>query len=107
MLEHETLQTIVLLQINPRGKKTFALKSCNITALPSPPKIMYTSKVARCIETLCHKGCKEVTQIILALERGDPLEEVRDLSEEERQAVLDELKAIMAVYGEGGSCDTI
>ena len=68
---------------------------------------MDTSKIAHCIETLCQKGCKEVTQIILALEQGAPLEEVRELSTEERQAVLDELKAIMAVYNEDGSCDTI
>lgn len=68
---------------------------------------MDTSKITRCIETLCLKGCKEVAQIILALERNEPPDEVRELSEEERQAVLDELRAIMAVYGEGGSCDTI
>lgn len=63
---------------------------------------MDTSKIARCIEALCQKGCQEVTQIILALEQGAPPEEARELGAEERQAVLDELKAIMAVYGEGG-----
>ncbi|MGE5027361.1 MAG: hypothetical protein ACM3JK_02710 [Betaproteobacteria bacterium] len=65
-----------------------------------PAEKMDASKIARCIETLCQKGCREVTQIILALEQEAPLEDVRELSAEERQAVLDELKAIMAVYGE-------
>ena len=65
---------------------------------------MHTSKTSRCIETLCQKGCKEVSLVILALERKEPLEELRGLDESERQAVLAELKSIMAVYQEGGTC---
>lgn len=65
---------------------------------------MEPSKTSRCIEILCQKGCKEVSLVILALEREEPLEELRDLSQSERQAVLAELKSIMAVYQEGGTC---
>lgn len=61
-------------------------------------------KIAHCIEVLCQKGCKEVSLIILALERGEVMAETQELNENERQAVLQELKSIMAVYQEGGTC---
>lgn len=65
---------------------------------------MDQSKIAHCIEVLCQKGCKEVSLVILALERGEPMAEAQELNEGERQAVLKELKSIMAVYQEGGTC---
>ena len=65
---------------------------------------MDQSKIAHCIEVLCQKGCKEVSSVILALEQGEPMAEVQELSEGERQAVLKELKSIMSVYQEGGTC---
>lgn len=52
----------------------------------------------QCIETLCHKGCTEVLHLIAEMEQGRLPEEVAHLGETERQAVLRELKAIMAVY---------
>lgn len=61
-------------------------------------------KIAHCIEVLCQKGCKEVSLIILALERGEVMAETKELNENELQAVLQELKSIMAVYREGGTC---
>ena len=65
---------------------------------------MDQSKIAHCIEVLCQKGCKEVSLVILALERGEPMAEAQELNEDERQAVLMELKSIMSVYQEGGTC---
>lgn len=65
---------------------------------------MDQSKIAHCIEALCRKGCKEVSLIILALERGETMAEVQELNEGERQRVLHELKSVMAVYQEGGTC---
>jgi hypothetical protein len=65
---------------------------------------MDQSKIAHCIEILCQKGCKEVSLTILALERGEPMTEVQELNEGERQAVVKELKSIMSVYQEGGTC---
>lgn len=65
---------------------------------------MDQSRIAHCIEVLCQRGCKEVSLVILALERGEPMAEVQELNEGERQAVLHELKSIMAVYREGGTC---
>jgi hypothetical protein len=65
---------------------------------------MDQSKIAHCIEFLCQRGCKEVSLIILALERGETMAEVQELNEDERQVILHELKSIMAVYQEGGTC---
>ena len=65
---------------------------------------MDQSRIAHCIEVLCQKGCKEVSLIILALERGEPMAEAQELNEDERQAVVKELKSIMSVYQEGGTC---
>jgi hypothetical protein len=58
--------------------------------------------VADCVETLCHKGCRQVWRKIEALEQGRDLPETQDLTPEERAEVLAELKDIMAVYG--GRC---
>lgn len=52
----------------------------------------------QCIETLCHKGCKEVLHLIAEMEQGRMPSEVAHLGDTERQVVLRELKAIMAVY---------
>lgn len=63
---------------------------------------MDQSRITHCIELLCHKGCKDVTSTILALERGELTTEMQELDANERQAVLNELKAIMAVYQKDG-----
>lgn len=50
------------------------------------------------IESLCAKGCRQVWRDIAALEGGEPLAETRGLGPAEIAQVLEELKAIMAVY---------
>lgn len=59
---------------------------------------MDQAKIDRCIDVLCHQGCREVTRIIGVLERSEPLAEADGLDTAERGEVLRELKAIMAVY---------
>jgi hypothetical protein len=59
---------------------------------------MDQAKINHCIETLCHRGCREVTRIIGVLERDEALTETDALDAEERGEVLRELRAIMAVY---------
>ena len=59
---------------------------------------MDQAKINRCIDVLCHRGCREVTRIIGVLEGGEPLSETDELNTAERGEVLRELKAIMAVY---------
>jgi hypothetical protein len=60
-------------------------------------------KIDHCIELLCHKGCRALWQDIAVLDRGQELPETQELSTAERELLLRELKAIMAVYA--GSCD--
>jgi hypothetical protein len=56
------------------------------------------------VESLCEKGCRSVWKDIQRLERGEPLQGMEELTDQDLQQVLTELKAIMAVYGENG-CD--
>lgn len=58
--------------------------------------------VEQSIEHLCHKGCRQVWRDIESLQKGEPLPETLGLSESEIEAVIRELKSIMAVYE--GSC---
>ena len=62
------------------------------------------NRVHKCVENMCHKGCKALWADIEALENGMALPEVESLSVVEREQVLAELKAIMAVYASTGSC---
>ena len=72
----------------------------------SPALAMKSSLVESCVEQLCRKGCRAVWKDIAVLEEGGRLPETRQLSAEENRAVLAELKAIMSVYGDSGSCST-
>jgi len=54
------------------------------------------------LETICQKGCRLVWDDIARLERGEPLAETHDLTDDERRWLLEELRAIMAVYS--GRC---
>ena len=61
-------------------------------------------KIEHCIETVCQLGCKTVNHCIDDLEQQRPNIHFTHLNVDERQIVLAELKAIMAVYE--GSCDS-
>lgn len=63
---------------------------------------MNRERIEQCVEALCEKGCREVWRDIQRLDAGDPVAEVAALDAAERRAVADELKEIMAVYGEEG-----
>jgi hypothetical protein len=58
--------------------------------------------VEQCVERLCRKGCQAVWSDIDALEAGGSVPEANELSAAEREAVVVELRSIMAVYQ--GSC---
>jgi hypothetical protein len=66
------------------------------------PATMLNRQVEHAVEILCHQGCQAVWGVINALERGETLPETAGLEAYEVQAVIGELKAIMAVYA--GSC---
>ncbi len=63
---------------------------------------MNSEQLSQCIEALCQCGCDAVRATITAMESGLVVPQVETLSEEERQKVLDELKAVMAVYDSRG-----
>ena len=65
---------------------------------------MADNRVDRCVEIMCQKGCKTLWADINALQNGVELAEVASLSVAEREQVLSELRAIMAVYESTGSC---
>lgn len=61
------------------------------------------SSVEQCVESLCQHGCERVSAYIGLLRAGEVFAEVVDLSERERQLVLDELVAIMVPYEAKGN----
>ncbi len=61
-------------------------------------EMLDAERVNRFIETLCARGCNAVRDTITALESGAAPGITGELNDEEREAVLRELKAIMAVY---------
>lgn len=58
--------------------------------------------VEQCVEKLCHKGCRAVWSDIDTLESGKTLPEAEGLSKAEVDAVVAELRSVMAVYE--GTC---
>ncbi len=65
----------------------------------------HSPAVEHCIESICHKGCRQVWGQIEILEKGESLPETQGLSREETAFVLAELKTIMAVYGDRCTID--
>lgn len=52
------------------------------------------------IEAICARRCQQVRADIATLEQGGELPETRRLSAAERGLILNELRQIMAVYGD-------
>ena len=59
---------------------------------------MNRKRIDHCVETLSQRGCAEVNEAIRLLEEGSSLSETAELTDDERGAVLNELKSVMAVY---------
>lgn len=55
-------------------------------------------KINQRIEAVCEAGCEAVRASIKTLESGHQVALTNDLSAEESQRVLEELKIIMSVY---------
>jgi hypothetical protein len=71
----------------------------------SPAICVAPSALDAAIEAICQKGCRQVNQDIARLERGETLPEQRALTAAEGARLLDELRAIMAVYRERRAAD--
>jgi len=65
-------------------------------------------RVEKTVETVCRLGCEYVRQVIAELDANEEADipELRDMRlQQDRSAVLAELKEIMSVYDEsGGGC---
>lgn len=65
-------------------------------------------RVDKTVEMVCHRGCEYVRQVIADLDYDDATDipELRELRlQQDRFAVLAELREIMSVYDEsGGGC---
>ncbi len=57
-------------------------------------------QVDSCLENICNQGCQTVTTIIQQLEQGEIINIVKSLTSTQRLKLLQELKSIMAVYGD-------
>ena len=63
---------------------------------------MTSNHVQQRIEAMCQQGCDSVRSYIRAMEDHVPLSQLDGLDETEKDRVLIELKAIMAVYDRPG-----
>jgi hypothetical protein len=61
---------------------------------------MGRNQIDQYVEMLCQKGCRSVREDIKLLERGVILPELKVLDSLSREKVLNELRDIMAVYGD-------
>lgn len=66
---------------------------------------MVPSEIEKCVEQLCHRGCGEVRRIIAALENAEPVEGTESLTDAQKAEVLEELRVIMAPYGDSCPAD--
>ncbi len=64
-----------------------------------------TKQIELSLEQICEQGCRSVNKVIQQLENGEVIESTRHLNESQQKILLQELKSIMAVYGETGSCE--
>jgi len=55
-------------------------------------------KLTEYLEVLCQSGCDTVNATIVAIEKNQAISIVDGLTSDERNVVLQELKAIMSVY---------
>jgi len=65
--------------------------------------VTHDPQIDNCLEKLCTQGCRQVNIVITILESGKPLPYCR-LSPTQYGLLLEELKSIMAVYNQTGSC---
>ncbi len=57
-----------------------------------------SEKYQLCLEAICNSGCDAVRATIDALEHDLEVPQTGELDEDQRRQILEELKAIMAVY---------
>ncbi len=83
---------------NPRVGGSIPSPATIFFHIKATPGILSSENVTQCIEALCQCGCEAVRATIAAMEANLTVPQVTNLSHDERLLVLQELKAIMAVY---------
>lgn len=63
--------------------------------------VMLKPELQSIVEQLCEDGCKRVNRYIREIQAGDYPSQMRRLQRQDCDAILTELKAIMAVYERG------
>ena len=59
---------------------------------------MNQQKIQDTVAQICDLGCARIRQLIGSMESGAAIRETTGLNEAEHQAVLAELKSVMAIY---------
>ena len=59
---------------------------------------MNPKKIEQVVFRICDQGCTRIRALIPLLETGAAIQETTELNEAEYQAVLTELKSIIAIY---------
>lgn len=66
---------------------------------------MSQSRIEDTVENICQRGCRYVNQLLADPDRQAACNDLDCLDPRERGLVLEELRAVMAVYQTTGSCD--
>lgn len=67
--------------------------------------MIHDKQIDLCLEQICQQGCRSVNQVIQEFEQGKVIDIAHNLNKSQLGILLQELKNIMAVYMETGSCD--
>ena len=62
-------------------------------------------RVSTVVESICERGCQYVNTILQDARKRADCRPLLNLSSAEQATVIDELKSVMSVYEQTGSCD--
>jgi len=86
-------------------KHSTNVQYASINALPAAPtKERGHEKLDLVIDAIASKGCIAVNQLLYGLKKNNIPEQLQGYSASERNFIYQELKAVMAVYGNGVCC---
>jgi hypothetical protein len=65
---------------------------------------MENSQVDKVIHSICQRGCKYVNTVLQESCETQGCQELQKLNRVEQSLVIEELKSVMSVYNQTGSC---
>ncbi len=66
---------------------------------------MSQSRIEDTVESICQRGCRYVNRLLADPQCRAACEDLDNLDPRDRRLVLDELRAVMAVYQSTGACE--